>query len=327
LITADAGALEALAAHRLRARAWSASSLQRFAVCPYQFALYGVFGLRPREGAEPIEQLDPLTRGGLFHAVQFAALTQLRERGLLPVRAANLAEALAIADDTLDRVAGQYREDLAPAIPRVWTSEIEDLRTDLRGWLQHVARNDDDWHPVHFEFSFGLSVGPDRDPASVAEEAQLDGVRLRGSIDLVERHVSSGALRVTDHKTGKAPDVVPAFVGGGRLLQPLLYGMAAEKIFGAPVERGRLFYATQKGTYKPFEVRIEDRSRRILGKVLANIDTAIAEGFLPPVPQKDACGNCDYRIVCGPYEERRAARHKDRRDERLDIVTEIRGMA
>ena len=59
---------------------------------------------------------------------------------------------------------------------------------------------------MHFEFAFGLAPGEGRDPASTAEEADLAecGVRLRGSIDLVERHITRGVLRVTDHKTGKA---------------------------------------------------------------------------------------------------------------------------
>ena len=91
-----------------------------------------------------------------------------------------LPEALSRADAMLDRVAAKYQEKLAPAIPRVWKSEIEDLRTDLRGWLQHVARNDDDWEPVQFELAFGKDQ-----PVALAE-----GVHLRGRIDLVEKHVS-----------------------------------------------------------------------------------------------------------------------------------------
>ena len=116
-------------------------------------------GLRPRDEAVPIEQMDPLTRGALFHAVQFALLGELNDRALLPVNARRLAEALELADRALDQVAAKYEEELAPAIERVWTTEIEDLRTDLRGWLQHVAVNDDEWKPVHFEFAFGLPRG------------------------------------------------------------------------------------------------------------------------------------------------------------------------
>jgi CRISPR/Cas system-associated exonuclease Cas4 (RecB family) len=328
LVTADAAALAALAEHRLTARAWSASSLQHFAACPYRFALHGIYQLRPREEAAPLEQMDPLTRGGLFHAVQFALLGELRSAGLLPVNAARLDAVLTIADQVLGRVADRYAEDLAPAIPRVWQSEIEDLRTDLRGWLQHVAVNDDDWEPRHFEYGFGLSFDRNRDPASVADPVHLQaaGVVLRGAIDLVERNTRTGALRVTDHKTGRKPDSIPLYVGGGKFLQPLLYALAAEKLLGAPVESGRLFYATQRGEYMHALITATPQARLFLARLVENIDNAIATGFLPPAPQKDVCGMCDYRVACGPYEERRVASFKDRRDERLEPLTEIRAM-
>ena len=328
LIVTQPDALEALAGHRLTARAWSPSALQKFAECPYQFALHGIFGLRPRDDAEALEQLDPLTRGGLFHAVQFALLGDLKRSSLLPVRPENLADALKHLDKALDRVAGEQREKLAPAIERVWQTGVEDLRTDLRGWLQFVAANDGSWEPLHFEFAFGLPPSAERDPASTAVEAVLDeGVRLRGSIDLVERETASGTLRVTDHKTGKRPDTIPLYVGGGKLLQPLLYGIAAQKLLGNSVSTGRLFYATQRGAYDIVTIQIHEKSRQILARLLANMDASIANGFLPPAPQKDACDRCDYRAACGPYEEQRYEEHKDRRDERLDALIEIRGMA
>jgi ATP-dependent helicase/nuclease subunit B len=316
----------------LSARAWSPSSLQHFAACPYRFALHGIYGLRPREEASPIEQMDPMTRGGLFHAVQFAVLTELKNRAMLPVLTDTLVETLHVADEVLNATAASYKEELAPAIERVWETEIEDLRTDLRGWLQHVAVNDDEWEPIHFEFAFGLArraSGTARDQASSPEEANLAdcGVRLRGSIDLVEKHIARGVLRVTDHKTGRRPESVPLYVGGGRFLQPLLYGLAAQQILGATVESGRLFYATQLGGYQYTPIPVNEKSQAFLTKLLANIDGAIASGFFPPAPQKDACTNCDYRSVCGPYEEQRSARNKDRHDDRMDPLTEIRGMA
>jgi len=327
LITAEASALAVLKEQRLAERPWSPSSLQKFALCPYQFALHGILGLRPRESPEALEQMDPLTRGALFHAVQFRLLGELKSAALLPVTAERLASALKIADGALNQVAEEFADELAPAIDRVWRTEVEDLRTDLRGWLQHIAINDVDWVPEHFEFAFGLRSLAGRDAASAVNDANLDeGVRLRGSIDLLERHATRGVLRVTDHKTGKPPENPPAYVGGGLFLQPLLYGLAARQLLGAEVESARLLYATQKGEYKFIEIPINDRSRAFLKKLLENIDGSIAGGFLPPVPQKDACKNCDYRPVCGPYEEQRAAR-KNRQDERLEPLIEIRGMA
>jgi ATP-dependent helicase/DNAse subunit B len=294
-------------------RAWSPSSLEQFAVCPYTFALQGIYKLRPREEAEALEQLDPRTRGALFHAIQLELFQRLKETGLLPVNRDHLAEGLKLADGALDRVAAEYAEILAPAIPRVWKSEIEDLRTDLRGWLQHAAGNDDEWVPTHFELAF--------EPVDLAE-----GVRLRGRIDLVEKHSTRDAFRVTDHKTGKRPDTIPRWVGGGKSLQPLLYALAVEQKLHGAVEAGRLFYATQRGGYTPIEIKLDPRARQFIGRLLADIDGAVATGFLPPAPEKDACKICDYRIVCGPYEERRLTK-KDRKDDRLEPLTEIRGMA
>jgi CRISPR/Cas system-associated exonuclease Cas4 (RecB family) len=180
--------------------------------------------------------------------------------------------------------------------------------------------------PEHFEFAFGLEARAGHDPQSTTEETVLDqGVRLRGSIDLVEKHVRSGVLRVTDHKTGKPPERIPAYTGGGRVLQPMLYALAAERLFGAEVESGRLFYATQRGGYQQIGITVNASARRFMEKLLSNIDDAIGSGFLPPVPEKDACSICDYRVVCGPYEELRASHTKNRRDERLDGLHEIRG--
>jgi hypothetical protein len=329
LITKDPDALAALAKAGLNAKAWSASSLQRFATCPYQFALNGVFGLKPREEAEALERMDPLTRGSLFHEVQFELLRQLKDAQRLPVDEENVKWALAECDRVLEKVAAKYEDKLAPAIPRVWRSEIEDLRLDLRGWLRHIAVHDADWLPIHFEFGFGLKEKTGRDAKSVAEPLTLaEGVRLHGSIDMIEQRIGTSptVLRVTDHKTGQLPDVIPLSVGGGKLLQPLLYALAAEQVLQQTAESGRLFYATQKGGYAPVTIPLTPRARLVLARMLSHIDAAILNGFLPPAPSKEVCQNCDFRIVCGPYEEERFAEWKNTQDERLDGLIEIRGM-
>jgi len=266
--------------------------------------------------------MDPLTRGALFHSGQFELFRELTRADLLPVTQVRLPRILDLADQVLDRVAARYEDELAPAIPRVWRSEIENLRTDLRGWLQHVAATESEWLPAHFEFGFGLPPDPDRDLASTSEEAHiLDDVHLRGSIDLIERHTTRNTLRITDHKTGKAPQNRPQYVGGGAILQPLLYSLAAETLLGERVESGRLFYCTQRGDFSAIDISLEDAGRERLRRLLHNIDNSIAEGFLPAAPQTGACSMCDYTAVCGPYEEQRVKR---KQSDRLDPLIEIR---
>jgi CRISPR/Cas system-associated exonuclease Cas4 (RecB family) len=327
LVDPDAATLQALEKQRLAKRSYSPSSLQQFAACPYRFLLHAVFQLRPREHSARLEQMDPLTRGALFHSAQFELFRELTRADLLPIGPERLPATLDLGDQVLDRVAARYEDELAPAIPRVWKSEIENLRTDLRGWLQHVAATESDWLPAHFEFGFGLAPDPARDPASTTEEAViLDHVRLRGSIDLIERHATRNALRITDHKTGKAPQNRPQYVGGGAMLQPLLYALAAETLLGETllgesVESGRLFYCTQRGDFSAVDIPLNDEGRGRLRRILQTIDNSIAEGFLPAAPQTGACSMCDYTAVCGPYEE---IRIKRKRSDRLDSLIEIR---
>src|SRR2546428_4891698 len=142
-------ALAILNQHRLTAHPYSATALQHFAICPYRFALRSIYGLRPRDEISALERMDPLTRGSLFHAVQFRFLSRLRSLDMLPVSNANHASVVQMADQVLDEVQDLYREDLNPAIPRVWETEVEELRWDLRGWIRQLvlAPDSGQWMP------------------------------------------------------------------------------------------------------------------------------------------------------------------------------------
>jgi CRISPR/Cas system-associated exonuclease Cas4 (RecB family) len=327
IVEPDAATRAVLATQRLAARSYSPSALQHFAACPYRFLLYAIHRLRPREEKIALEQMDPLTRGALFHEAQFRLFRELQSAQLLPMGPQNAARVLEIADGILDRVAAKNEEKLAPAIPRVWRSEIEDLRIDLRGWIAQVAAANDGWLPVNFEYGFGIEgieADESRDPQSTAAEAVLDsGVRLRGAIDLIEKHPVRGTLRITDHKTGKPPQELPKYVGGGVLLQPLAYAMAAESLLGASTEVSRLSYCTQRGGYQEIRFDITPGHRAFFKHAMSLIDGEIDRGFLPAAPQSGACGMCDYLPVCGPNEERRTAR---KRREPLEALQDLRNI-
>ncbi len=313
----EAGARAALDAHRLTARPYSVTALQRFAACPYQFLLAAVHRLQPREEIEPPERLDPLTRGRMFHEVQAELIRMLEARRRLPVTRERLAEAWALLDETLDGLAARYHDDLAPAIDRVWADEIEKLRLDLKGWLQQVADEGGEWVPIRAELGFGFAPSPGRDPRSEAEPVRLDGGwRLHGVVDLVEaraRPTAAGELRVTDHKTGKDRTADRMVVGHGEVLQPVLYGLAVEQVLGRPVAESRLFYSTLAGGYGVRSVSLDDTARRHAAEVLSIVDRAVEEGVILPAPRlyqragrtEDACTRCDYRVVCGRWEEKR----------------------
>ena len=295
-----------LDSQRLGARPYSLSALQKFATCPYQFLLSAIYRLQPNDEPEPLQRLDPLTRGALFHEVQAEFFRSMQAHGRLPLEAAGVPEAIRRVNRTLADVAAAYRERLAPAIERVWREEIAAIGRDLRVWVRRLP-DAGEWRPSYFEFSFGLS-DEGRDPRSVSEPVTIDGrFRLRGSVDLVEvRH--NAQVRVTDHKTGKNRSTPRMVIGGGGTLQPVLYGMAMEEVLGKPVVSGRLFYCTASGAFTEHEIPLTEANRRAGLEALEIVDRAIELGFLPPAPAARACTWCDFRAVCGPDEARRVAR-------------------
>ena len=319
------GAVPALQRQRLTARPYSVSALQRFSACPYQFLLASIHRLEPLERPEPLQHMDPLTRGSLFHEIQAQFLRHLADSDALPVSAANVDGARRTLDSVINRVASARHDELAPAVERVWADEIASIRRDLHGWLHYLERDGAEWTPRYFELAFG-SVPGERDASSIRDDITLEGgFLLRGAVDLVEQHRASGVFRVTDHKTGRRPERMDQLiVGGGAVLQPALYGVAVEAALHARVSQGRLFYCTATGGYGEHEIPLNDRTRAAGMEVLQIIDRAIDHGFLAAAPTEHACGWCDFRPVCGPDVYRRVLRKPG---DRIADLTELRSRA
>ena len=300
---------DALAGRRLTARAYSLSSLQRFSACPYQFLLASIFKLQPLDVPEPLQRMDPLTRGSLFHEIQAHFFREMEQRGELPITAASLDRARAVLQHVVNEAAERWHDELAPAVERVWTDEIAAIRRDLRAWLDAVARDGAEWLPKFFEYGFGEVPG-ERDPRSRPEPVMLPGgFLLKGAIDLIEEHRQTKVLRLTDHKTGRKPDRIDkVIIGGGAVLQPVLYAMTIEAALDQPVYCGRLFYCTSTGSFHSHEIPLNEHTREAGLEVLQVVDRAIERGFLAPAPTEDACGRCDFRPVCGPGVLRRVLR-------------------
>lgn len=296
-----------LAARRLTERPYSLSALQHYAACPYRFLLSAIYRLAPAEEPEPLQRMDPLTRGSLFHAIQTEFFRTLERDGHFPITSP--AAVRDILSRTVDEVGERYRDELAPAVPRVWDDEVRALERDLLRWLDHIGPDPRGWEPWRFEFAFGLPLDGQRDARSLDRPALVDGrFQLRGSIDLVERHPPTGRLRVTDHKTGKNRSTRDQVIAGGQVLQPVLYAAALESLLQAPVQSGRLFFCTSAGGFEDHEIPLVDRTRGLGVEALTIIDRAIELGRLMAAPAQDACTFCDFRHVCGPREFKRTAR-------------------
>src|SRR5262249_28562952 len=114
-------------------------------------------------------------------------------------------------------------------------------------------------------------------------------------------------------------------IDGGEMLQPVLYALAAEKLFAGEgtVTEGRLYFCTSTGGFSEQAVPLDQRARDAAVQVAEAVGDAITRPFLPAAPAGGECDRCDYRAVCGPYEEFRPARKPQGN---LDLLNAVRAL-
>ena len=122
---------------------------------------------------------------------------------------------------------------------------------------------------------------------------------------MIERHRKTNFLRVTDHKTGKnRTQEGKTVVDGGRVLQPVVYGLALKALFPEEtVFAGRLFYCTNAGGFHPYEIPLMGEAPKRGIEVLEIVDRAIENGALAARPAAE-----DLRLVRLPGRVRQPGR-------------------
>ncbi|MET0389089.1 MAG: PD-(D/E)XK nuclease family protein [Polyangiales bacterium] len=311
-IISDPRAKALFAAHALSVRSYSANALAQLAVCPYRFYLHAVAHIAELDTPSELTELDPRERGLLFHEVLNRTVAHWLAEQASTGASITPGAAQNALDSAFAAVRGDVHERYAPAIARVFDGTLRSLRRDLWGWLE---RNDADaaWLPQASALSLQGAAG---------EVALESGLRLSGAIDLVERQSRVGAdgrkvLRATDFKTGAMPPRL-GVTQGAHMLSPLLYALALERIYpDAHVSGGRLYYCSHEQRYKSHEVPLGERARDVARQLLQTIGEFLEQGFLPAAPERDACASCEFAPICGPHEEERVGRVKQRDNERL----------
>ena len=88
----------------------------------------------------------------------------------------------------------------------------------------------------------------------------------------------------------------------------------AEKLFRGElkVDSGRLYFCTSTGGFTEITVPLDRFTRDSIAQLAEIIGRALDQPFLPAAPAERQCAWCDYRTVCGPYEELRTRRKQKR---------------
>ena len=292
--------------------AFSATSLQRYAECPFRYYLQYVLGVRPLE--EPDEdKADAAERGSAVHGVLerlVRAAIQAGKASAEPWSPAEHASAQQMLAEQADRMLAEGTA--GRAVP--WAVQVARWRRQLRQML--VA--DDAYRagrgavPRDVERAFGRA---DQPPLGV----DLPGghVRLAGSIDRVDE-TSDGELVVIDYKTGKsvkyetfprcdgAADAGTDLTERGTKLQLPLYALAARQAYGSGTTPVSAYYwfVDEKDARRGGPVGPPAVNR--FHEVLSVLTEGIRDGAFPARPgvfdpfyrSFESCSWCPFDRVC-----------------------------
>jgi ATP-dependent helicase/nuclease subunit B len=287
----------------------SATSLERWATCPFQYFLSKVLRVEATERPEEEWTITPLDKGSVVHEALEAffreRLEQGRSRPDEPFGPGDHARLDEIASALLVDLEAQGRTGHAVAWDNARAALLRDLHFQLD--REEEWRQADGLAPVRFEQTFGDARDPNTWPAVQVQLADGSVVRFRGAIDRVD--VSSDRALVIDYKSGgtygyEGLDVDPVLAG--RHLQLALYALAVrDNVEQAPAEvRAEFRFVSSKGKFERRQILADETVHARLAEVVQHAANGIRAGAFLPRPGDHEWGGfkncrfCDYDRVC-----------------------------
>lgn len=193
-------------------RVISATEIETYVRCPYRWFYSHV--VKPDDVDS---QVDAAMLGSYSHRLIAAFYSALIAGGEARVTRENLLDALALFDQTADRLEDEC------ASPVTIGEEIDAARA--RRWARAVVETDAVWLPHYAPVEHEMGFGQDG-------AFEFGGASLAGRIDRID--AGEAGIVVTDYKSSRdVSKLVRADSRGG--IQHVVYARAAEQLLGRPV--------------------------------------------------------------------------------------------
>lgn len=259
---------------------WSASKLESYGTCPFEFFVAYGLGLEPRE--EPEEGFDVRALGSMLHKIleEFYSGTDLKE--------------------TAGRVFATAPRDYGFRPTPLWELQKAELLQRLEETVAALAEVSQGWRPFKQELMFGMGA------PSLVLETEAGPVRLHGYIDRVDA-ADDGSLRVIDYKTGGAT-ISAAHLREGRRLQLPLYALAAQKALGLGQVTSGFYWHIQKAEASSLKLeKFEDGINSAFAVAITHVGrhvNGIRAGKFAPKPPAEGCPSyCPAVGFCWRYKK------------------------
>jgi ATP-dependent helicase/nuclease subunit B len=295
---------------RLRKHGISPTSLERYALCPFQFFARNILGLGWLERPEEMTVLSPSNMGEILHLILRSFYQELMDQGYFASKESPV-DLFSLLEESSQKIFSDYQLKNPVGFPVAW----EIIREELMGVLRQVVQEDlrelsqSGYRPIALE-----SEG--EEPLKGKWPAFLNGLSVRGRMDRIDHHPVQNRYRVIDYKfkSGRKPlpedqDLCRSALQGKRL-QPPVYlllgkGLAAQRGGGAqePKVEAAFYFLAPKWPDGPLVTQSfpADGWEGKMGAELTETLSVLLEGIHQGrffIHTGTYCKNCEVSEVC-----------------------------
>lgn len=300
---------------------YSASQLEEYAKCPFQYFLKRVLQIETVE--EPKEELEAFELGSIVHSILHQFYVTINEKNISLFNCDE--QTFSLAEDIIFDIAENKIEKLKLFFnlifmerERILGIEGNKKNSILYRFLEEERKNEEGFIPEFFEVEFGKF----NNTSEVYNEVKVKDVLVRGKIDRIDIDMKNNLYKIIDYKLGgKSPSKDD--IRNGISLQLPLYVYASKKIIEA--ELNKTFRPAKAIIYslklkrkefgeilihisedkKPDEtelIKSYEKMIEICNEVIPVYVNNISSGKFNLSMLKDrdekVCGYCDFKSIC-----------------------------
>lgn len=261
---------------------WSASRLESYGTCPFEFYMAYGLGLEPREEAE--EGFDVRALGSMYHKIL------------------EMVYGGAELKDAAQKVFANAPAEYGFRPTALWTQQQAELTRILEKTIEELNALSKGFAPHTMEARFGMGQ------PSLVLKTSIGEVRLHGYIDRLDA-APDGSLRVIDYKSGSAA-ISAKDLKEGRRLQLPIYALAARDALGlGEVSSGFYWHigAAEASSLKleKFEGGVNGAFEMAVAHVVNHVKGIRAGHFEPKPPEEGCPSYCPAVSFCWRYKSKR----------------------
>ncbi len=262
------------------AHGWSASRLESYGTCRFEFFITYAMELEPR--ALPEDGFDVRMLGSMLHKIleDVYGGAELRE--------------------SAQQVFAGAPQEYGFRPTAWWVQQQAELLRVLEKTMAELDKLSQGYTPRALEARFGMGA------PSLVLRTSAGEVRLHGYIDRLDA-APDGSLRVIDYKAGSAA-ISPGHLKEGRRLQLPIYALAARDALGLGEISGGFYWHIQKAEASSLKLeKFEGGAQAAFDVAVAHIGKHVAgirAGHFEPKPPDDGCPSyCPAVSFCWRYKK------------------------